>query len=353
MIITRNRLTVAAALTVAASLALAACSADTTPESSPAASAPAASGDFPVSIENKFGTTEITEQPERIITVGYHEQDWLYALGIAPVAVREWYGEYDFATWPWADEAREAVGASPEVLSNAELNFEQIAALEPDLIIATWSGITEEDYGLLSQIAPTLAQSGDWADYGMPFDEETRLIAQAVGKVDEGEQIIADLDSEFEAVRTAHPEWAGGTAAVGFLYEGQPGVYFSYDPRAQFLARLGLDTSPADTLGDPAVDFYVSVSPERLDSFPFESIVWLAALSPDTQTQIEAMALYPNMVATNNGGHIWSTDGVFEGAFSFASPLSQRYALEALVPSLEGAFDGDPSTPAPPITAAG
>src|SRR5690606_4921708 len=312
---------------------------------------PAASGAFPVEIENKFGTTVIPEQPERIITVGFHEQDWLYALGIAPVAVREWYGGYEYATWPWADEARQAVGAEPEVLSNTELNFEQIAALDPDLIIATWSGITEEEYGLLSQIAPTLAQSGDWADYGMPFEEETRMIAKAVGKVEEGEAIIAELDAAFAEARAAPPGGEGTTTAVGFLYEGQPGVYFSYDPRPQFLARLGLDPTPADTLGDPETDFYVSVSPERLDSFPFESIVWLASLSPDTQAQIEAMALYPQMTATKTGGHIWSTDGVFEGAFSFASPLSQLYALSKLIPSLEGAFDGDPSSPAPAITA--
>jgi len=341
-----------AAAFIALSVALSACSSSDAPEATEGAGEePAASGAFPVEIENKFGTTVIPEQPERIITVGFHEQDWLYALGIAPVAVREWYGGYEYATWPWADEARQAVGAEPEVLSNTELNFEQIAALDPDLIIATWSGITEEEYGLLSQIAPTLAQSGDWADYGMPFEEETRMIAKAVGKVEEGEAIIAEIDAAFAEARAAHPEWEGRTTAVGFLYEGQPGVYFSYDPRPQFLARLGLDPTPADTLGDPETDFYVSVSPERLDSFPFESIVWLAALSPDTQAQIEAMALYPQMTATKTGGHIWSTDGVFEGAFSFASPLSQLYALSKLIPSLEGAFDGDPSSPAPAITA--
>lgn len=349
---TKHKLQLAAAV-IAASLALTACSSNVGPEAtSGSTTGSEASGAFPVEIENKFGTTVIPEQPERVVTVGFHEQDWLYALGVAPVAVREWYGGYEYATWPWADEARQAVGAEPEVLSNTELNFEQIAALDPDLIIATWSGITEEEYGLLSQIAPTLAQSGEWADYGMPFDEETRMIAKAVGKVDEGEAILEEIDQAFADARAAHPEWEGKTTAVGFLYEGQPGVYFSYDPRPQFLARLGLDPTPADALGDPETDFYVSVSPERLDSFTFESIVWLAALSPDTQAQIEAMALYPQMTATKTGGHIWSTDGVFEGAFSFASPLSQLYALNALIPSLEGAFDGDPSTPAPPITGA-
>lgn len=353
MTTTRTTRLVAAALAAVVSLALAACSTSTQQPTASASPGTSAQGAFPVSIDHKFGTTEIPAEPQRIVTVGFHEQDWLYALGIAPVAVREWYGGYDYATWPWAEEAREALGAEPTVLSNTELNMEQILLLEPDLIIATWSGITEEEYGLLSQIAPTLAQSGDWADYGMPFAEETRMIAQAVGKVEEGEAIIAELDAAFEAVRTDHPEWDGKTTAVGFLYEGQPGVYFSYDPRPQFLAQLGLDPTPADALGDPATDFYVSVSPERLDAFTFDSIVWLGALAPDTQSQIESMALYPNMATTKVGGHIWSTDGVFEGAFSFASPLSQAYALEALIPNLEAALDGDPATVAPGLGAEG
>ena len=73
----------AAAFIAAATLALAACS------SSPTITigeptAPAPDSQFPVSIENKFGTTEIPGQPERIVTVGFHEQDWLYAMGLAP-----------------------------------------------------------------------------------------------------------------------------------------------------------------------------------------------------------------------------------------------------------------------------
>ena len=36
------------------------------------------------SIENKYGTTEITEAPERVVTVGLTEQDALLALGHRP-----------------------------------------------------------------------------------------------------------------------------------------------------------------------------------------------------------------------------------------------------------------------------
>lgn len=344
---TLRRLGVAVA--AAAALALTACSSGDDSSAVTDATGPAASTDdaFPVTLEHKFGTTTIESQPERVVSVGYHEQDWLYALGIAPIAVREWYNGYDYATWPWAEDTRQAVGAEPIVLPNAEINIEQVASLEPDLIVATWSGITQEQYDLLSQIAPVVAQSGEYADYGMPFDEETRMIAAAVGKPEEGERMIEELDANFAAIREAHPEWEGKTAAVGFVYEGQPGAYFSHDPRPALLGRLGLDVTAPDAHGDPATDFYLSLSPERLDVLDLDTVVWLTALSPDTRAQVEAMPAYPNLEITKNGGHIWSTDPVFEGAFSFASPLSQAYVIEQLVPQLVAALDGDPSTEVP------
>lgn len=347
MTTTRTRRGAAAALVVVAAMALAACSSTAKNEAalpSPTAPATDAAGQFPVSIEQKYGTTTIPSQPQRIVSVGFHEQDWLYAMGIAPIAVREWYGGYDYATWPWAEDARAAVGAEPAVLGSGELDLEAIDALDPDLIIATWSGITKEEYDLLSQIAPTLAQSGDYADYGMPFDEETRSIAKAVGKVEQGEQLIADVDNKITEIKDAHPEWADHTAAVTFYYEGQPGAYFSIDPRPALIGRLGPNVTDIDKLGDPSTDFYVSVSPENLDKLDSDANIWLGATEPGTQAAIEALPLYATQNATVQGGQIWSTDGVFEGAFSFASPLSIAFALDALVPQLEAAFDGDPAT---------
>jgi len=345
----------AVGIAAAAVLALSACatSGDSTPAATGTAGATTTTDDaFPVVIQHKFGESTIEHAPQRVVSVGYHEQDWLYALGVAPIAVREWYGGFDYATWPWAQQAREAVGAEPVVLPNAEINIEQIASLQPDLIVATWSGITQEEYDLLSQIAPVVAQSGDYADYGMPFDEETRLIAAALGKSEQGEQLINDLDARFESIRAAHPDWEGKTAAVGFVYEGQPGAYFSHDPRSALMGRLGLDVTAPDAYGNPSTDFYLQLSPERLDVLDLDTVVWLTALSPDTRTEVQAMPAYPSLTITKKGGHIWSDDDVFEGAFSFASPLSQAYVLDVLVPQLEAALDGDPATEVPGSSAA-
>ena len=62
-----------------------------------------------------------------------------------------------------------------------ELNFELITELDPDLIVATHSGITEQEYEFLSAIAPTLAQPDAYPDFGMPWQAQTELIGQAAG----------------------------------------------------------------------------------------------------------------------------------------------------------------------------
>src|SRR4051812_44626594 len=72
---------------------------------------------FPVSIENKYGTTEITAAPERIVVVGLTEQDALLALGVVPVATTEWFGGRAGAIQPWATTAL-GTATVPEVLSN-------------------------------------------------------------------------------------------------------------------------------------------------------------------------------------------------------------------------------------------
>ena len=75
-------------------------------EGSAAAAEPSSSssGAFPVTIENRFGTTEIPEEPQRVVTVGFNDQDFVLALGVTPVGERELLGDYDATTRPWAQE---------------------------------------------------------------------------------------------------------------------------------------------------------------------------------------------------------------------------------------------------------
>ena len=40
-----------------------------------------------------FDTTVIESKPERVVSIGYTEGDYVLALGVTPVAVRDWYGD--------------------------------------------------------------------------------------------------------------------------------------------------------------------------------------------------------------------------------------------------------------------
>src|SRR3954447_14446198 len=123
----------------------------------------AASGDgaFPVSIEHTFGTTTVEQQPERVVVLGWSAQDVVYALGVTPVGMPSYtYGGGDDGALPGDDEYYDAAKTPP--LDPAEgPPLEDIAALRPDVILATYEGFDEATYDDLSRIAPTVAYPGE------------------------------------------------------------------------------------------------------------------------------------------------------------------------------------------------
>jgi iron complex transport system substrate-binding protein len=61
------------------------------PTSAPTSAGAAA---FPVTIEHAFGSTTVPAAPQRVATIGFNEADFALALGVVPVGVRDFIGEY-------------------------------------------------------------------------------------------------------------------------------------------------------------------------------------------------------------------------------------------------------------------
>jgi iron complex transport system substrate-binding protein len=297
---------------------------------------------FPVTIETKYGRIEIPETPERVVSVGYNDQDTLLALGVVPVGIRDWYGDQPYAVWPWAQDA--LGDAQPEVLSSAEIDFEQVAALRPDLIVGVSSGMTDADYEALSAIAPTLAQTAEYPDFGVPWQAGTRLIAEAVGKAAEAEALIADVEAKFAAARAEHPEFEGASGVVGFvLEEGVVGGYGPHDSRARHLEQLGFVTPPeiASRAGDT---FYASFSLEEIGLLDADVLVWITS-DAGVLDRVRENPLRQQLRAATQGREVFLDNPVVGGAASFSSVLSLPYYLDEIVPRLAAAVDGDPATP--------
>jgi iron complex transport system substrate-binding protein len=312
-----------------------------------ASTTPGAGEAMPVTIEHEYGETTITEVPERIVTVGLTEQDVLLALGIVPVGTTEWFGEHPGAVWPWAQDELEALGGEPpELVGDATaVNHEAIAAQRPDLILAVYGGLTEEDYETLSAIAPTVAQPADYVEYGVPWQEMTRTVGAAVGLPDEADALVESVEAEFAAVVDEHPELAGASAVVATPYEGIF-VYGPEDPRGRFLTSLGFEL-PSDLVAVTGEEYGGNVSAERADLLDVDVIVWLDA--DDAEGDLGGPR-YATFDVHTEGREVFldSFDDTLGGATSFVSPLSLPFLLDGLVPMLVAAVDGDPATAVPP-----
>lgn len=300
---------------------------------------------FPVTIEHKYGRTEITQRPERIVTVGLTEQDVLLALGIVPVGTTEWFGEYPGAIWPWAQE-KLGDAPVPELVGDAStINFEKLAALKPDLILALYAGVTQEQYDLLTQIAPTVAQPGDYVDYGIPWQELTRTVGQAVGQPEEADRLVTEVETRFEQVRAEHPEFVGATSIVATPYEGI-WVYGGEDVRGRFLTALGfkLPEGLAEITGE---EFGGNLSFERADLLDVDVIIWLDA--DEAQGPLGG-PVYQKLPVHTEGREVFldSYDDPLGGATSFVSVLSLPFLLDGLVPKLAAAQAGEKTADAAP-----
>lgn len=302
---------------------------------SPAASG-SAGGAFPVTITHKFGTTTIPAAPQRVLTVGFNEQDYALAFGIEPVGVREFLG-YDAPKRPWAPES--VRGKAIPTVGSQDLQFEKIAELAPDLILGINSYVDKAAYDKLAAIAPTVAQSGDVADGGTTWEQQTLTTGKALGQDRAAQALVDKTNAVFTGAVQANPSFAGKSAsfALGATANGS----FSLggdDYRTGWLTQLGF-TVPKTS---------VEVSYEKLDVFNTDVLV-AEGVEDAVLTEPVVAALPP--IKEGRFVNLGAFDEDFAAALGFNSPLSIPFMLDIAVPRLAAATDGDATTKPEPYPA--
>ena len=195
------RLVALAAATLLAG-GLAACSdSSTDPEE-------ASSGDFsPVTIEHALGTTTIESKPERVATVAWANHEVPLALGVVPVGMAAAnFGDDDGdGVLPWVAEKLEELDAETPVLFDETdgIDFEAVADTDPDLILASYSGLTQEDYDTLTEIAPTIPFPK--VAWGTSWRDMITANALGMGMAEKGADLITELESAIEEAVAKHP----------------------------------------------------------------------------------------------------------------------------------------------------
>lgn len=293
-----------------------------------------------------YGETVLPRPATRVVSLGYTTHDTLLALEVPPVAVRYWFGDQPFGIWPWAQPYLK--GAQPTVIKG-EVAMETIAALQPDLIVGIGSGISKDEYAVLSQIAPVLMHASDRSVYGTPWDELVRTLGRAVGKSDLAQSLIAKVQSDFSDMRARHPDWAGHTAVAASNFGGETGGFAATDTRGRLLTELGFQI-PAAVQRLAGDSFYAKLSPEDLSPLDADVLIWIA--SSGSAADLVAMPMRKMLRAHREGREIFA-DPMVAAAMSFGSVLSLPFALGKLEPEIVAAIDGRPETPVPSAVQAG
>lgn len=234
-----KRFLAVAATAVAVTLGMSACSSDS--ETTDTATA---SGEYPVTIEHALGTTTLDAKPERVATVAWANHEVPLALGVVPVGMAAAnFGDDDGnGMLPWVEEKLEELGGETPVLFDETdgIDFEAVSDTNPDVILAGYSGLTQEDYDTLSEIAPVVAYPE--APWATAWRDMIAINSEGMGMAEEGQELIASLEQEIADTAAAHPELDG--KATMFLTHvdtadlSQVSFYTANDTRAAFFEDL-------------------------------------------------------------------------------------------------------------------
>ncbi|WP_338567198.1 iron-siderophore ABC transporter substrate-binding protein [Microbacterium paraoxydans] len=262
------------ALGAAAALAvtLSACSSSAPESTATTGGNPASDDAFPVTIEHVYGETTIDEKPERVATIAWANHEVPLALGIVPVGMSKatWGDDDDNGILPWVEEKLDELGGETPVLFDETdgIDYEAVADTAPDVILAAYSGLTQEEYDTLSKIAPVVAYPD--VAWGTSVDDMVEMNAKALGLEAEGEALIEDLHADADAALAANSVLEGKKVLFAYFDPSdlsQIGYYTAADTRPGYLHDLGLPLPAIVEENADSDQFYLQVSAEEAQKF--------------------------------------------------------------------------------------
>jgi iron complex transport system substrate-binding protein len=275
-------------------------------------------------VKSERGEISIPAEPKRVIGLSVVYPEFLYALGVTPIAVQNYHEEFpSYLKQPFKDTLKMGIAKTP--------NFEAILASEPDLIIAPawWS---DKDYDQLSAIAPTvlLPERDDWRD-------ELRDIGEVLGKQDAAEKVIEDLKVKEAKAKERLDE----------LVKDETVLYIRLMPKEIIINGPNIDRGSFmhNQLGLKPVENFpenesaLSISLELLPKYNADHII--VQLDDETNAQVKDKyeqildsSLWKNMKAVKEnhvymvGGKEWFNLGM--------APLADNYVIDEIVAVFEG-----------------
>lgn len=335
----RKRRPAFAVTAVAASLMLAVtgCSSDSQEKSD---SSSKSGGAFPVTIKSALGKAEIAKQPKRVVTLGQGSAETAIALGHTPVGIEEYkWGADKTGYLPWIHEAVKKKGDKlPKQFKGGEdLDVEAVLELEPDVILAPWSGITKQQFKLLSDIAPTVAYPDQaWTT---KWDEQIQTIAKSLGQPGDGDKLIARIEKQLADAGKKRPEYK--KLSFSYIYTDGPGtlgVFLPDEQRVKMVSSLGLKVDPVvKTFKETKGTDSALIGLENAKKLSKSDLIFTFYSDQKTREDIEAQPLYAKMPAVKSGAVVASNNNAFVTASSTINPLTVPWMVDRYLPLIDKA----------------
>lgn len=282
-------------------------------------------------VATKFGDIEVPADPQKVVALGWGDAETALALGVQPIGASDWigFGDGTDGVGPWAQGLYDE---SPEMFGTMELDTQAIGALEPDLILDVRSSGDKKRYDALTEITPAVVSVPEGGDnYLTTPDQQLDMIAQALGKEDEADQLSEDLDQTFADAQEEHPEFDGKTVTVSAYSSEGWSVYREGDARVDFMQNLGFTQKPeVEDLESDA--FFVPLSNEQIDVLDADVMVSFPIFVD--ASEIDKDSLYQALPAVEDGRALVIEDQDLSNAFSLGTTLATEYAIEEVAPQL-------------------
>lgn len=332
-------------LSIAAILLIVGCSSQSATESDEKKTdSTNADSKYPITIKHALGETVIKKKPERVVTIQWGNQDIPLALGVVPVGISAAnFGVQDKSgLLPWTKEKLDELGAKePNVFQDTDgLDFEAISDANPDVILAAYAGITQEDYDTLSEIAPVVAYPK--AAWATTWREQVELNATGMGMKEEGEQLIKDIEEMIKEKLTKYPEIKGKKVVwVNFSVKdlSKLHIYTPVDSRAAFLHELGLEypESITEMIEDPN-SYSLELSSENVEAL-YDADLIVGYGNDELLKTIQGDSLLGNIPAVKRGSVAFIESDTPLVAAGTPTPLSIEYTIDEYLKLISGAID--------------
>lgn len=276
---------------------------------------------WPRTIENADGTTvKLKKKPEKIAVLHFGYSEYLFALGVAPIATTDIHMPKKFETLkPYQKE----VSKMEDLGDSMSPNLEKLVQLQPDLIIA--GSFQEKILDQLRKIAPVVIDKRDYQ--GLGWKETLQYYAKIVGEeekakqyIQKTEQTITDARKQFDKYHDKTFVFLRPQSKGSFGIVGSKGFEYYHEE------GFGLKT-PKDYPKE-----WKAVSLEGIAKLNPDYIFFQDDLkrSQEAVKQAEKDQVWKNMEAVKNG-HVYYLDV----SLNTGSPLAVELAAKTIKEKLE------------------